>query len=70
MLRRLMKCNYDIDKMLTTIEEELESLPQPFEELNIAQQTEFEKQIRRTGNAQGKVFKSIQEKLVRFSNSQ
>ena len=69
MLQRLMKCDYDIDKMLLTIEEELEDLPHPFEEFNEAQQAEFEKWLcYETGNpntnTRKKNFRRMQETFV------
>lgn len=70
MLRRLMLCNYDIDDMLINIEKEFfEHLPQPFEELNEAQQAEFERLLRKNGGTgghpNGKVFRHFQEKFMK-----
>ncbi|CAD6198112.1 unnamed protein product [Caenorhabditis auriculariae] len=58
-LHRLMSCDFDINAMLQTIELELDNLPQPFERLNVAQQEEFERAIRKT-----KVPKMVSSKTV------
>ncbi|WKY08529.1 hypothetical protein Q1695_007785 [Nippostrongylus brasiliensis] len=63
MLYSLMKNNYNIDAMLTNIEQEQwENLTQPFEEPNIAQQKEFERILR---DVKGKNFAAIQDKFMR-----
>ncbi|KAK6031306.1 hypothetical protein OSTOST_02543, partial [Ostertagia ostertagi] len=63
MLYSLMKHNYSIDEMLENIEmEQWKNLSQPFEELNIAQQKEFERVLR---DLKGKNFGAIQDKFMR-----
>ncbi|KAK5969709.1 GATA-type domain-containing protein [Trichostrongylus colubriformis] len=63
MLYCLMKHNYSIDAMLENIEmEQWDNLSQPFEELNIAQQREFERVLR---DLKGKNFGAIQDKFMR-----
>ncbi|KAK6059533.1 hypothetical protein COOONC_02839 [Cooperia oncophora] len=64
MLYCLMKHNYNIDAMLENIEvEQWRNLSQPFEELNIAQQKEFERVLR---DLKGKNFGAIQDKFVSY----
>ncbi|KAK6752925.1 hypothetical protein RB195_003991 [Necator americanus] len=63
MLYCFMKQNYNVDALLENIEtEQWKNLPQPFEELNIAQQREFERVLR---DIKGKNFASIQDKFMR-----
>ncbi|VDO96676.1 unnamed protein product [Heligmosomoides polygyrus] len=63
MLHCLMKHNYSVDSMLEHIEtEQWKNLSQPFEELNIAQQREFERVLR---DLKGKNFAAIQDKFMR-----
>ncbi|EYB87391.1 hypothetical protein Y032_0264g635 [Ancylostoma ceylanicum] len=63
MLHCFMKHNYNIDALLENIEmEQWKNLPQPFEELNVAQQREFERVLR---DLKGKNFASIQDKFMR-----
>uniref|UniRef100_A0A7I4YMG8 ELM2 domain-containing protein n=1 Tax=Haemonchus contortus TaxID=6289 RepID=A0A7I4YMG8_HAECO len=63
MLYCLMKHNYNVDAMLANIEmEQWKNLAQPFEELNIAQQKEFERVLR---DLKGKNFGAMQDKFMR-----
>ncbi|KIH66702.1 hypothetical protein ANCDUO_02969 [Ancylostoma duodenale] len=63
MLHCFMKHNYNVDALLENIEmEQWKNLPQPFEELNVAQQREFERVLR---DLKGKNFASIQDKFMR-----
>ncbi|CAI4222131.1 unnamed protein product [Auanema sp. JU1783] len=71
-LYRLMKCDYNIEEMLRTIElEQFENLPQPFEDFNTIQQREFERHLRKQGNPLGKhregekIFRLFQEKFLK-----
>uniref|UniRef100_A0A1I7XLB9 ELM2 domain-containing protein n=1 Tax=Heterorhabditis bacteriophora TaxID=37862 RepID=A0A1I7XLB9_HETBA len=71
MLHCLMRCHYDVDEMLQRIEmEQWENLPHPFEGLNVAQQKEFGRLLRKQGS-QGKhkegekIFRLMQEKFLR-----